>query len=79
MKHGSAENTQSSERIKVGADVQQVFHCERVFPLLSGLTKSQGESSLDEKANGDRQPAVGALVNFINDHMAIYRLAKGQT
>jgi len=33
MKHGSAENTQSSERIEVGADVQEVFHRERIWRI----------------------------------------------
>ena len=44
MKHDSAENIQSAERIEVGADIQTVFHCVRVFPTESGLTKRQGES-----------------------------------
>jgi len=51
MKHGLAENIQSSERIEVGADIQKVFHCERIRRIF-----------LDEKANDS--PWRSALINF---------------
>ena len=60
MKHDSTENIQSSDRIKVGADIQKVFHCERIWRIFLG-----------EKANDVCQYEDGALINFDIDHMEI--------
>jgi hypothetical protein len=68
MKHGLAENIQSSERIEVGADIQKVFHCERIRRIF-----------LDEKANGVCQHEDGAFINFTECELAIYRLEESQT